>query len=100
MFVVAVNFEIHPEHFAAFRAAMIENARASLRDEPGCRQFDVCEADAGEGKIFLYELYDTRDDFSAHLLMPHFLAFDKLTAPWIASKTVSILSRIFPQEKH
>ncbi len=96
MFVVTVTFEIHATHYAAFKEAMIENASASLRKEPGCRQFDVCETEPGANRIFLYEVYDTQADFSAHLLMPHFLAFDKLTADWVAKKTVGTLSRAFP----
>ena len=42
MYVIIVDFEIDPEQIDAFLPLMCENASASARDEPGCRQFDVC----------------------------------------------------------
>ena len=55
---------------------MLENARASLNDEPGCHQFDVCFAADDPGRCFLYEVYTDRGAFDAHLGMAHFKAFD------------------------
>ena len=46
-YAVVVTFRAKPEHRAAFREAMLENAAASRTDEPGCRQFDVCESADG-----------------------------------------------------
>jgi quinol monooxygenase YgiN len=95
MFVVTVVFEPHPEHAFAFREAMIENARASRERERGCRQFDVCE-DPASGAIFLYELYDDRAAFDAHLATPHFRAFDAATRDWIVRKDVRVYERLAP----
>jgi quinol monooxygenase YgiN len=95
MLVVTVVFEPRPEHALAFRAAMIENARASREREPGCRQFDVC-ADPASGAVFLYELYDDRAAFDAHLATPHFRAFDAATRDWIARKDVRLYDRLAP----
>ena len=67
-----------------------------LQDEPGCRQFDVCESPAEPGKVFLYEVYDSEADFQAHLAAPHFLQFNALTAPWVADKVVSVYRRAWP----
>ena len=41
MYVITVEFTIHPEHLAAFMPLMLENARISRETEPGCRRFDV-----------------------------------------------------------
>jgi quinol monooxygenase YgiN len=95
MLVVTVLFEPKPEHAQAFRAAMLDNARASRENEPGCRQFDVC-ADPASGTIFLYELYDDRAAFEAHMRTTHFLAFDVATRDWIARKDVRIYERVAP----
>ena len=43
MYVITVEFEIEAAHLAAFLPLMSQNAEASIRDEPGCRQFDVCQ---------------------------------------------------------
>jgi quinol monooxygenase YgiN len=91
--VVTVVFTIHAAHYQAFMQAMVGNARTSLQDEPGCRQFDVCESPAQPGKVFLYEVYDSEADFQAHLAAPHFLQFNALTAPWVSEKAVEIYRR-------
>jgi len=94
MYVIIVDFEIEPGKIDAFLPLMTENATASLRDEPGCRQFDVCRDPEDAHRIFLYELYDDRAAFEAHLGMPHFKSFDAATTSMIRSKTVRPLTRI------
>ena len=88
-FVIVVEFRLKPGTFARFRDLVVENARASVRDEPGCRIFDVA-APLGEGdRIVLYEVYDDDDAFAAHLETPHFAAFDAASRPLVAAKSVS-----------
>ena len=86
--VVTVEFVALPQHADAFRAAMIANARASREGEPGCRQFDVCVTEGEPERVFLYEIYDDRAAFDAHLGSAHFKAFDATVAPWLQTKTV------------
>jgi quinol monooxygenase YgiN len=93
-FVVIVDFRLHAAHVEPFLRAMTDNARASVEREPGCRQFDVCTDPGQPDAVFLYEVYDDRAAFDAHLAAPHFLAFDRLTAPWVKHKTVRTLQRI------
>jgi len=92
-FIVTVAFRVHPEHRAAFREAILENAAASVAREPGCSVFDVCEkADGAE--IFLYEVYADERAFKAHLATDHFKRFDALAAPWVADKRVLTYNRL------
>lgn len=93
MFIVTVLFEIHAEHHEAFMQAMRINAKTSLAVESGCRQFDVCEAEAPERTVFLYEVYDSQSDFTHHLQSPHFVQFNQLTEPWVSSKQVRSFKR-------
>ena len=93
MLALIVEFRIKPAHIAAFEAAIVENARASRETEPGCRQFDVCRDEQDPGLFFLYELYDDAAAVAAHMRCAHFLHFDALTAPWVASKTVRRFAR-------
>ena len=95
MYVVTVLFEPKPERVEAFRAAMLANAKVSRETEPGCRQFDVC-VEAGAGRVFLYELYDDRAAFEAHLASAHFKAFDAQVRDWVAGKDVRIFERVAP----
>jgi quinol monooxygenase YgiN len=96
MYVVIVDFTVKPEHLAAFMPAMVANAHASRSREPGCRQFDVCVAPDDRSAIFLYEIYDDKAAFDAHLATAHFKEFNDKTAPWIAAKKVRILERVSP----
>jgi quinol monooxygenase YgiN len=40
----------------AFMPLMVDNARASREQEPGCRQFDVCLDPAAPNVAFPYEI--------------------------------------------
>lgn len=71
-----------------FMRLMTRNASASLRDEPGCHQFDVCVDRTDEHRLFLYEVYENDAAFSAHLASPHYIAFDAQTTGMILRKDV------------
>ena len=97
MYVVTVDFVAKPEHVEAFRIAMLKNAKASLANEPGCRQFDVSVVADDPAHIFLYELYDDRAAYDAHRLTAHFREFDAKAAVLVASKTGRHFLRICPE---
>jgi quinol monooxygenase YgiN len=96
MQALVVEFRIKPEHAEAFATAIIDNARASLATETGCRQFDVCRDPADATLFFLYELYDDEAAIQAHLQSAHFLRMDRLSTGWIDRKTVRRLHRALP----
>jgi quinol monooxygenase YgiN len=96
MYVVTVEFNIHTEYREAFRQAMVLNARQSLQDEPGCRQFDVCASPDKPETVFLYELYDSREAFELHLKSAHFLQFNEQTQAWVQDKTIQTFTRVHP----
>ena len=89
-FVVMVDFRIKPGKLDQFRKLVIENARTSVRDERGCRQFDVVEPAGELGRIFLYEIYDTAAGFEIHKQSAHFLDFDKASTPLVLSKAITL----------
>ncbi|MEM9902152.1 MAG: putative quinol monooxygenase [Pseudomonadota bacterium] len=93
MFAVTVLFRVKPGHMDAFLPLILDNARASLRVEPQCLFFDVCpDPDAGE--VFLYEVYDGRSGFDAHLASAHFQSFDGKVADMILEKTVRVFNEV------
>ena len=89
-YVVTVDFRLKPGAMAAFRPLIDANAIASCREEPGCRRFDVLVPPDGGDHVFLYEIYDDRAAFDAHLKTAHFAAFDRDSASLVAEKTVKI----------
>ena len=87
-FAIIVDFRLKPGARREFRALIDENARASARDEPGCRRFDVLEPAGEPDRILLYEIYDDRAAFDEHLRSAHYASFDRTSAPLCASKSV------------
>jgi quinol monooxygenase YgiN len=88
MYVITVDFVLHAQHTGAFMPLMLENARVSRETESGCRRFDVCRDPARPECVFLYEMYDDRAAFEAHLMTAHFKTFDELTKSMVESKAV------------
>ncbi len=89
MFAVCVTFRLKPGAAEAFLPLMARQARNSLEREPGCLRFDVWTDTERPDAVFLYEIYDGRDAFDAHLGSDHFKTFDAASAPLVAEKTVT-----------
>jgi quinol monooxygenase YgiN len=88
-FVILAEFRLTPGSTKKFLSLIAENARTSCRTEPGCRRFDVTTASGDPERIMLYEIYDDRAAFDAHLKTKHFAVFNEASAPLIASKSVT-----------
>lgn len=95
-FVILAEFEILPGHAATFIRHARANAAASVRDEPGCRRFDVLLPEDAAERIALYEIYRDRAAFEAHVSTPHFAAFDAATKPLVRNR----LMRRFDLHEH
>lgn len=87
-FTIVVNFTVKPGAMAAFRALVDANARASCHNEAGCRRFDVLAPAGDEARVVLYEIYDDRAAFAAHLASAHYVAFNRDSAAHVAEKRV------------
>ncbi|KQX51327.1 MULTISPECIES: putative quinol monooxygenase [unclassified Ensifer] len=93
-YVVVVDFQIRDGCMDGFLPAMTENAATSLRDEPGCSVFDVCQDPRQPNRVYLYEVYQDRVAFDAHLASPHFQRFNEVSGPWIIEKNVETFQRV------
>lgn len=94
MYALAVTFQIDPAKFDAFMPLVLKNARVSLANEPGCRQFDVCTDSARAGEVFLYEVYDSPDAFKAHTKAEHYAEFQAGIEGMIVGKDVKFFSQV------
>lgn len=74
-FAVIVDLEVRAENADAFVEAALENAKLSVRDEPGCHRFDVIRALDDKTKITFYEVFENLAAFQAHATFPHATAF-------------------------
>lgn len=94
MFVVVVEFSLHPGHARDFRERVLQQARDSLTLEADCRVFDVCVDPQREDFVLLYEVYDNREAFDAHLASAHFEDFNTTVAPWISHRKLTCYQRL------
>ena len=69
-YINAVELDIVPAEYKKFKAAILENAAASVK-EPGCRQFDVLFEDSEPYHVLLY----TTTQPDAHRATAHFKKF-------------------------
>lgn len=95
MFVVTVTFTLKPDRVEDFLPLMRANAQASLREETGCRQFDICRNPDVPTSIFLYEVYDDQAAFCLHLASAHFQQFDAAVSGMITGKTAHTYAEVW-----
>lgn len=94
MFAVTVTFTIHDGKMEAFLPLIRKNAQASVANEPGCQQFDVCTDPERPNQVFLYELYDDEAAFEAHQEMPHYKATGPAVSGLVADKELRTFSTV------
>lgn len=99
MEALMVTIRIKPGHKEAFMESMLDDARGSINDEPGCLRFDVIQDQEDPNRIFLYEVY--RDDaaIEAHRAAPHYLKWRETVKDWFDGEPVRArCSTIFPTD--
>ena len=79
-FVIIVDFRLKAGAHAEFRRLVDANADASVRNEPGCRRFDVVEPRGEPDRVLLYEIYDDEAAFDEHCRSAHYARFDRESA--------------------
>lgn len=92
-YINAVELDIVPADYETFKAAVLANAAASVK-EPGCRQFDVLFEDSDPHHVLLYEVYDSAAALEAHRATTHFKTYWETTKAMIAKRVARHLSPI------
>lgn len=88
-YVITVDFRMKPGCEEQFMKEILENARLSLANEPGCLVFDVLRPLSGPSdRVLLYEIYRDRAAFEEHRKAGHFLKFDAVAGALTTAKTV------------
>jgi (4S)-4-hydroxy-5-phosphonooxypentane-2,3-dione isomerase len=86
--VIHVHVHVKPEGVEAFRAASIENARASVQ-EPGIARFDVIQSTEDPTRFVLVEAYRSADAPTAHKATPHYARWRDAVADLMAEPRTS-----------
>ena len=99
MLVVHVHVHVKPEGLAAFQAATLANARASVQ-EPGIARFDVVQQQDDPTRFVLVEVYRNAAAPAAHKETAHYAAWRDAVAPLMASPRTSVkYANVFPADE-
>lgn len=88
MYCIIVQTRLKPGTRERFLEAMLPNAEASVRDEPGCHAFDVIEDRDNQDLFHLYEIYTDQQALAAHKETPHYRASRAVVNELIAEQQV------------
>ena len=80
MYVVIAPIQIKAGSKEQFIKEIIDDARGSVNNEPGCLRFDVVQDAAEPNRIWLYEVYKDEAAFQAHTQAPHYIKFRDATS--------------------
>jgi (4S)-4-hydroxy-5-phosphonooxypentane-2,3-dione isomerase len=76
-----VSLQVYSDKTEECLSAIHNNARASLRDEPGCLRFDVHRSREDQNRFVLYEIH--RDEYAflqEHRATPHYAEWREAAA--------------------
>jgi autoinducer 2-degrading protein len=89
MLVVHVHVHVKPEFVDAFRAASIENARQSVKEQ-GVARFDVTQQIDDPTRFVLVEAYRAAEDPGRHKETSHYLTWRDTVAEMMAEPRTSV----------
>jgi (4S)-4-hydroxy-5-phosphonooxypentane-2,3-dione isomerase len=92
-FALVVEFQVRPDCLDRFHEAIAVNARASIAEEPGCRQFDVLYNTEDKCRVVLYEIYDSEAAFAEHKAAQHTQTFLAAAKELVIKQSVQRLKR-------
>ena len=92
--VIIAEFEVKPGKLAEFLELAEVDARHSVADEPGCRQFTVTVDREPPDRVVLFEVYDDEAAFDSHLETPHLKAFREGIETLVVSRHIRRLTRV------
>ena len=100
MFAIVGLCRVKPDKIEEFKEVVLDDARHSVLDEPGCLRFDVVQEDEDPTKFWLHEVYRDRAAFDHHLTTPHYHRWREATKDLFAEPAdVSIGHSIFLSEE-
>ena len=91
MYVLVVTIDVKPDQKDSLLATL-DDARGSVRNEPGCVRFDVIQDEHTENRMYLYEVYADRAAFDAHEASPHTRRYLAARDQYLASTEVDWLT--------
>lgn len=98
LFTIIATIRItRPDVRERYLEALLDDARGSVRDEPGCFRFDVIADSKDPNTLYLYEIYRDEAAFQEHLKAPHFRRWREIVDGWDEISAVRGAT-VFPAE--
>ncbi len=91
MIYVIATLTIKPGMVDTLLAAA-KPAIAETRKEQGCIAYDLHQSATDDHTFVFVERWETRENLSAHMQAPHFLAWRAAGGPCIAARKIEIIS--------
>ena len=99
MHIVHVHVHVKPDRIEAFKAASIENARNSIREE-GIARFDLIQQADDPARFVLVEVYRTPEAAVRHKDTAHYRTWRDAVADMMAEPRAGIkYQKIFPDDQ-
>lgn len=99
MFIVHVHAQVKGDQVEAFKAATLENARASVQ-EPGVARFDVIQQRDDPTRFILVEVYRDEAAPVKHKETAHYAKWRDTVADMMAEPRSSVkFDNVFPDEE-
>ena len=98
LLIVHVQVQVKTSEVEAFRAATLENARASVQ-EPGIARFDVVQSLEDPTRFVLVEVYKNPEAPALHKQTAHYAKWRDTVAPMMAAPRSSVkYKNLFPSD--
>ena len=99
MISIFVTIQIKPGFRDAFVTAALDDARGSVRDEPGCFRFDILQDDSDPNRVHFYEVYADQEALEKHRNMPHYLEWRSAVKEWFDGEPQRVATNtVFPSD--
>jgi autoinducer 2-degrading protein len=99
MYILLVRLSVKKDKVDEFIKESIGDAEGSVRNEPGCRRFDIIQDSTDPTQFAFCEVYDDEEAFKAHTTYEHFKIWAKNTEDFYSAETeVSFCKPVYPNE--
>ena len=100
MYVIVATLQAKPGSREDLLRALLDDAKSSLQNEPGCLRFDIVHEEQNPNHIFLYEVYKDKVAFDAHVKAPHMVKFrNTLKDDWFETPRSAVrCTSVFPAD--
>lgn len=94
MMVIFADFVAKPGEGDKVREILQTQAANSLKNEAGCKHFDVCADPEDNHRYSLYELYDDEAAVEAHRKTDYYARFRENIDPLVESRQARVWKRL------